>query len=278
MFRYSPRTTVLGLAIALLIIGGTPASGGKPAATPTAASDKAAFEQAAAGAWRTVFSDPGTGDWKERWHLDGRIGKVTPGPDGMVLTAGPEFGNDAHHVVLWTKSSFEGDLRIDFDYTRLDRETRGVNILYIQATGSGQGPYEENIMKWNSLRETPAMSIYFDHMHTYHLSFAAFPNSGDATAYVRGRRYLPEGKGLRGTELAPEYDSEGLFETGVRHQITVIKNDRGLFLRIPNASTVFHGHLANPELPKVTHGRIGIRHMFTRSARYANSRISIPKH
>jgi hypothetical protein len=67
----------------------------------------------------------------------------------MVLTAGPEFGNDAHHMVLWTKSSFEGDLRIDFDYTRLDRETRCVNILYIQATGSGKGPYQEDIMKWN---------------------------------------------------------------------------------------------------------------------------------
>ena len=239
--------------------------------------DKAAFEQAAAGAWRVVFSDPCTGDWKERWHLDGSIGTVATAADGMVLTAGPEFGNDAHHMVLWTKDSFEGDLRIDFDYTRLDRETRCVNILYIQATGSGKGPYHEDIMKWNHLRGTPAMSTYFNHMHAYHLSYAAFPNNEDTTAYLRGRRYMPEAKGMRGTELVPEHAPEGLFETAVPHQVTVIKNDRGLFIRIANAGKVFHAHMANPDLPKVTHGRIGLRHMFTRSARYANFSVRIPQ-
>ncbi|MCU0779153.1 MAG: hypothetical protein MUF86_16005 [Akkermansiaceae bacterium] len=133
-------------------------------------------------------------------------------------------------------------------------------------------------MKWNQLRETPAMSTYFDHMHAYHLSYAAFPNTGESTAYLRGRRYLPEAKGLRGTELAPEYDPAGLFETGVPHQITVIKNDRGLFMRIANAGKVFHGRMANPDLPQVTHGRIGLCPMFTRSARYANFQVSVPKH
>jgi hypothetical protein len=243
---------------------------------PEPVRDKAAYEQAAAGTWRTVFSDPCTGDWKERWHLDGKVGRVATGPDGMVLTAGPEFGNDAHHMVLWTKESFEGDLRIDFDYTRLDKETRCVNILYIQATGSGRGPYDEDIMKWNHLRETPAMATYFNHMHTYHLSFAAFPNQGEPIAYIRGRRYMPEGKGLRGTELTPEYDSEGLFATGVPHQISVIKKGRDLFLRISNAGKVFHGRMSNPDLPAITHGRVGLRHMFTRSARYRNFEIRIP--
>ena len=38
----------------------------------------------------------------------------------MTLTAGPEFRNDAHHMVLWTKDSFEGDLRIEYASTRLD--------------------------------------------------------------------------------------------------------------------------------------------------------------
>jgi hypothetical protein len=33
--------------------------------------------------------------------------------------------------------------------------------------------------------------------------------------------------------------------------------------------------MSNPELPAVTHGRIGLRHMFTRSARYSNFRVSV---
>jgi hypothetical protein len=72
---------------------------------PDPARDKAAYEQAAAGDWQVVFSDPCTGDWRQRWFLDGEVGTVTTGPQGMTLTAGPEFKNDAHHMVLWTKQS-----------------------------------------------------------------------------------------------------------------------------------------------------------------------------
>ena len=32
----------------------------------------------------------------------------------------------------------------------------------------------------------------------------------------------------------------------------------------------------NPDLPIITEGRIGLRHMFTRSAKYKNFRISTP--
>ena len=34
--------------------------------------------------------------------------------------------------------------------------------------------------------------------------------------------------------------------------------------------------MINPDLPVITEGRIGLRHMFTRSARYANFRVSRP--
>ena len=59
----------------------------------------------------------------------------------MTLTAGPEFKNDAHHMVLWTKDTFQGDLKIEYEYSRIDEATNCVNILYIQATGSGDSPY-----------------------------------------------------------------------------------------------------------------------------------------
>jgi len=230
--------------------------------------DQKAFEEASAGEWQEVFSDACTGDWQQQWFLDGEVGTVKNGPEGMTLTAGPEFKNDAHHLVLWTKPSFTGDLKIEYDYTRLDNENRCVNILYIQATGSGKGPYAKDISQWNELRKVPAMSVYYDHLHTYHISYAAFPEG-----YIRGRRYLPEQKGLKGTDLKPDYYPQGLFATGVKHHITVIKKDRDLFLRIENPEQVFYGHMTNPDLPIVTEGRVGLRHMFTRSACYKNFMI-----
>jgi len=249
-----------------------------PIPKPDPAQDKAAFEQAAAGVWQEVFSDPCTGDWRQQWFLDGEVGTVTTAANGMTLTAGPEFKNEAHHMVLWTKQSFEGSLKIEYEYTRTDKETRCVNILYIQATGSGKGPYARDISQWDELRRVPAMETYFNHMHAYHLSYAAFPNSGEnRVSYLRARRYLPEGDGLKGTELAPDYDPQGFFAEGVKHHITVIKKDRDLFLRVENPDRVGHYRFRNPRLPAITDGRVGLRHMFTRAARYRNFQISTIK-
>jgi hypothetical protein len=244
---------------------------------PTLSPDHAAFEQAEHSNWQTVFSDSCTGDWTEQWFLDGEVGTVTTGSDGMELTAGPEFKNDAHHMVLWTKENFAGDVKIEYDYTRLDNETNCVNILYIQATGSGEEPYVKDITEWNELRKVPAMRMYFDHMQTYHISYAAFPNDEDATSYIRARRYMPNATGLKGSDLEPDYFPEGLFETGVPHKITVIKKERDIFMKIENAEQTLYCHMSNPELPAITAGRIGLRHMFTRSSRYKNIRISTPE-
>jgi len=241
-------------------------------------SDQLAFEQADQALWQEVFNDPGTGNWTEKWFLDGEIGSVETSADGMQLTAGPQFKNDAHHIVLWTKESFEGDLKIEFEYTRLDFETRCVNILYIQASGSGTGPYAKDMAEWNELRRVPAMKMYFDHMNTYHVSYAAFGNSReDSQGYVRGRRYMPNRTGLKGTEMTPDYfPPENLFAPGVPHQFTVIKTEYDIYLRIKNPEMVYYCHLNNADLPGIEEGRIGLRHMFTRSACYKNFRISVP--
>lgn len=79
------------------------------------------------------------------------------------------------------------------------------------------------------------MKMYYDHMHSYHISYAA--NPGTKKAYIRGRRYMPERQGLKGTALKPDYSTPELFAAA---------------------------------------GRIGLRHMFTRSARYANFQVSRP--
>jgi hypothetical protein len=207
------------------------------------------------------------------------MGSVENSTNGMQLTAGPEFENDAHHIVLWTKENFTGDLKIEYDYTRVDSETRAVCILYIEATGSGKGPYANDIAEWNGLRRVPAMNIYFNHMNALHISYAAFPTDGEVREpYIRGRRYMPEtGKAMKGTALLPDYFPKGLFEPRVPHHITVIKKGKEIFMRIENGEQDYICHMSNADLPPVTEGRIGLRHMYTRSALYKNFRVSTPE-
>ena len=113
------KTSIIICSLAATLVFTLSAATQAEKPTPDPAKDKAAFEQAAGGTWREVFSDTGTGDWKQRWFLDGEYGTVKNSAKGMELTAGPEFGNNAHHMVLWTKESFEGDLKIDYEYNPL---------------------------------------------------------------------------------------------------------------------------------------------------------------
>jgi hypothetical protein len=191
----------------------------------------------------------------------------------MEFFAGPTFGKDADHAVLWTRQSFSGDVRIDYDFTRLDNEDRCVNILYIEATGSGEGPYAKDIAEWAHLRQVPAMREYFGHMFTYHVSYAAFGNTDEVTpGYIRARRYMAGD--LDGTELEPDYDPAGFFAQGVPHRMTAIKSGDHIYLRITNDDRDLICHWHNTRIPPITEGRVGLRHMFTRAARYRDIRIS----
>ena len=50
---------------------------------------------------------------------------------------------------------------------------------------------------------------------------------------------------------------------------------RSLFMRIQNTEQTLYCHMRQPELPEITEGRIGLRHMFTRSAVYRTFRVSV---
>lgn len=228
--------------------------------------------------WKEVFNDPGTGDWNEKWFLDGEKATVKNTKEGLELRAGPTAREDACHAVLWTREAFEGDLKIEYEFTRLDEAVEFVVILYVQATGSGKGPYVEDLAAWSALRKVPAMSIYFNHLNTYHVSYAAFEhgNTDRANDYIRARRYLPEsGQGLKGTDLDPSYDHTGLFAKGVPHKMTVIKEGQRLFLHVAGPEKAMLCHWDNRDLPPVAAGRVGLRHMYTRDARYRDLRISV---
>ena len=259
------------LATGLFLVGCTTQTSTPP--TP----DQTAFDTAASVGWEEVLFDSFTKDWQKQWTLDGEVATAVNTPDGIELTAGSER-IDGHHMVLWTKEQFEGDVKIEYEFTRLDSESAGVNILYIQATGSGEGPYKTDIAEWAELRREPAMKKYFDCMNTYHISYAAFPNPDDVTDdYIRARRYMPHQTGLKGSDLAPDYFKNGFFETGVPHQLTVIKQDRDLFMRISNAEQTRYYHWHNDKLPPITGGRIGLRLMWTRASKIKNFRISAPE-
>ncbi|MCA1759147.1 MAG: YesU family protein [Bacteroidales bacterium] len=224
--------------------------------------------------WQLKMSDDGKGHWQTNWFLDGEIAKVENSEKGMHLQAGPEFGNDAHHMVLWTKQSFQGDVKIEFDYTRTDNETRAVNILYIQATGKEEGEFTKDISEWNNLRTVPSMRTYFNNMKTLHISFAAFPNDEETQDYIRVRRYpvLPE-KSFRELEVKPTFFDTGLFKTGETYQITVIKTDERLFFKVIGKDNSKLYSWNTSHLPPLKEGRIGLRHMYTRSALYENFKV-----
>ncbi|GAB5559851.1 MAG: hypothetical protein SynsKO_14980 [Synoicihabitans sp.] len=236
------------------------------------------FKELDQGPWQEAMYDSGKVDWTHQWVLDGREADITNDADGMHYASGWEEGNHAHHAVLWTKQSFAGDVRIDFSYTRTDDAIRNVNIIYVQATGNGEGEFVEDIVSWSHLRAEPWMKYYFQRMNTYHISFAAFgtKNTDPAEDYIRARRYMPGvDAGLRGTDLKPDYARTGLFNPGETYQVTVIKRGRDLLMRIVGQDGPYFCHWRNEDLPPIQHGRIGLRHMYARSARYQDFRVAV---
>lgn len=228
--------------------------------------------------WELALKDKCTKDWTKNWTLDGLIATVENSKKGMLFTAGPEFKNDAHHAVLWTKESFAGDIKIEYDYTRTDKETSCVTILYIQATGDEEGEFVKDISAWSKFREVPAMKKYFENMNALHVSYAAFVNSSDTSYYVRARRYPKlEGKSFDLTKIAPSYDNQGYFKSGQTYHITAIKSGNLLFFKMESkdGEELFTWDLSNVE--PVTEGRIGLRHMYTRSANYSNFKVYTKK-
>ena len=239
------------------------------------------FKMLSEAPWKTVFTQNSDRDWSKDWFLDGEHATVDNSPEELVFSAGPQARADEDHAVLWTRQVFDGSLKVEYEFTRLDEATAFVGIRYLQATGSGEDGYDADIAAWSERRRIPAMNRYFRNMHTYHISYAAYGtrNTDPEDDYVRARRYRPDLKqGLRGTELEGEFSRTWLFKTGQPHRITVLKHDDLLFMQAKNLTTgssrLFYWR--TDVQPAITSGRIGLRHMYTRSARYGGFRVSTP--
>ncbi len=223
-----------------------------------------------------LFEDSGTKDWNQKWLLDGTKATVEYRDDGLYFEAGPDWKNDTSHAVLWAKETFEGNLLIEFDYTRTDHETRGVNIIYFHATGKGDHEYPEDVFEWSDKRVVPTMSTYFRNMKAYHISYAVGNSNEEGTSdYVRLRKYEATHR-LRGTEISPDNYHTGLFRTGITYHIAVSKFNDMIQMYVENRSnpkerSLFTWYISND--PNYNKGRIAIRHMYTRGAIYKNFEV-----
>ncbi len=264
--------------IFLLILTQTQAQNESAAKSKTLLPDYL-FANALNQKWKISMQDDCKSDWSNLWFKDGENSTVKNSENGMDIYAGnfdKPIGkeNQADHTVLWTKQSFKGDIRIDFDYMRLDSVNRFVAIVYICAEGSGKTPYDKDIYKWRNLRKVPAMKEYYNHMNAYHISFSAYNNDGNSLKdYIRARQYIPEKSGLKGTELNNEYYNTGFFQTGIKHHITVISYQDHIFMRVtsPEKSTIFYWN-KNTKNPLIS-GRVGLRLMYYRGANFKNIKI-----
>lgn len=222
--------------------------------------------------WQESFTDAGDRDWEQHWFLDGQRASVRTTPQGMVFEAGPVVGDRGSNAVLWSHASYADPVRVAFDYTRLDDIQAGVNLLYLLATGTGEGPHDEDIAAWNHLRDVPYMHLYFNGMNLVHLSYAT-STEGQAD-YVRCRQY-PTGKGtFNQMHVAPDYRNTGLFLPGVTYRFVAIKRGPDLVFRVSEGDEHHYFAWSLEGRPEIRNGRIGLRHMSGRCSRYANVLIS----
>lgn len=63
----------------------------------------------------------------------------------------------------------------------------------------------------------------------------------------------------------------------VTYQMTIIKTDRVIYMKAASEETTRYFKLTNEKYPIITEGRIGLRQMSTRSARYRDFKVSVPQ-
>lgn len=238
-----------------------------------------AFAEAESLPWTVAFEDDLTGGFGADWLVDGRLATFTSTPAGTEVACAPLVGNDSAHTVLWARERFTGPIKVEWSFTRLDDSpAESVCIVYLHATGSGEGPYTADITAWAERRRVPAMKAYFDRMNAYHISYAVTSPGTEGGDYVRARRYLPlAGRGLAGTALSPEYDHVGWFRRGVTYRMTVILYEGTLYMQATNGDDRRLFWFDTTTAPPLDEGYVGLRQMFARESRYADFRVSVLK-
>jgi hypothetical protein len=221
-------------------------------------------------------------DWQKNWFLDGRKATVAHRDGGLYFSGGTVTKSDdpdgyhAHHAVLWTKREFAGDLRISFTMTRIDKSDYGTTLLYIQARGIGEGPYRKDIHAWRELREVPAMDLYFRHMDLLSLSFREnlrckrYPWQDSSGEWYPGRGLIKPMRDYPGITPGETYDVE-VEKRGFSLTLRLAPSGTG---KVPTEFTWDTSGIAEGIEPRlIGQGRIGLRHMATKSFIYRNFKV-----
>jgi len=225
------------------------------------------------------FIDSGTGKWQDNWFLDSPKSwfsgapkaKVTNDKEGMTIDTAKGGG------VLWTKASYDRPIRIEYDFKRLDENDLGANIILIGATGDGEEGFDEDITQWSKKRKDAKLEDYYNNMHAYHMSYAAYDEAvGKAkTDTIRGRRYLPtKGKGLEGTELDDTHTNTGLFDDHQWVHVTITKFGYVMWVEFRHPKQRLICKLENRWLAPIKKGRIGLFLSPKRKSQFKNFKIS----
>lgn len=227
--------------------------------------------------WKLAFEHKNSTPWQENWFLDGENALVTSKSNFFEINTQDRESLSRIYAVLWTKESFQGDIKIEYDFKKEDQHNKGVNIIYIQATGDEENGNSKDIQAWSKKRKSAAMSDYFLNMHTYHMSYAAYGNKPDIEYkdYIRGRRYLPlANKGLKNTVLEGEYDDTQLFEDREWVHVTIIKTAKEFLVEFKHPRKTQLCRFSNEDKPGIHAGRIGLRLMPNRVSHFKNFKVS----
>ena len=112
-------------------------------------------------------------------------------------------------------------------------------------------------------------------MNTLHISYST--TGPDRAHYVSARRY--PAKDLEdfggGTQIQPIYENVELFQPGETYHITAVKEGNRLIFTAECGGQAHRFEWDTSAFPPVIEGRIGFRHMWARSSRYANIRIYV---
>ena len=225
--------------------------------------------------WTKVFEDNATGKWQDKWFVDGKKATVKYKDDGLMFKAGKRRLDNAHHAVLWTHQSFSGDIKVEYDFTRLDDSVNDVVIVYLLAEGVGDYPFPEDIYAWRKFRVIPYMHLYWWHMKALHISYAV--NDGFNESYVRARQY-PVRQGVtkwKETIVEPEKDftGAGVFLKDRTYHITLTKIGNSLKMKVTGEGVEKEYDWDISDFEYRNNGRLGFRHMWKRSAKYQNIKV-----
>ncbi len=89
-------------------------------------------------------------------------------------------------------------------------------------------------------------------------------------------RYNPNKKGLDGTDVPGDQFNTGLFKPGETYHIQVFRHDNQIEMHIQNNENASEQLICKWDVsmfPPCDSGRIGLRHMYTRNARYKNIKV-----